>query len=73
MNSNLLLNSIIPAPAYPAVLLEELVSLVAAREAAALDGLAEKLLGERQKRRDEEEDGGPPACHEEVNVTVGLR
>ena len=46
---------------------------MAAREAAALDGLAEKLLGERQKRRDEEEDGGPPACHEEVNVTVGLR
>ena len=46
---------------------------MAAREAAALDGLAEKLLGKRQKRRDEEEDGGPPACHEEVNVTVGLR
>ena len=62
------MKSIIPAPAYPAVLLEELVSLVAAREAAALDGLAEELLGKRQKRRDEEEDGGPPVYHEELGL-----
>ena len=47
-----------PGPAYPAVLFQELVSFVAAIEAAALHGLAEELLGEGEEGRDEEENGG---------------
>ena len=44
---------------------------MAAVEAAALDGLAEELLGQGEERRDEEKDGGGPE-NVDINCSVEL-
>ena len=44
---------------------------MAAVEAAALDGLAEELLGQGEERRDEEKDGGGPESVD-INSTQGV-
>ena len=53
-----------PGPAYPAELLQDLVSLVPVLEGAAFDRLAEELLGQREERRDEEKEGGEPESND---------